>query len=120
MSRVEWDDAALEELLRSTDGPVGRFLTEKSMEMTARAEARAPVKKPKNYSWGLLSSTAQPSGYLKSSIRSRVGHTYTGSLFGSTEAAYDPTIFLEDGGGRHGHAERIPFMTEALYSMTID
>lgn len=120
---VNWDDRALEDLLQGVDGPVGRWLTEKVTSMTAYAVAGAPVRKPKNFSWGKR-STSYPRvpefGYLKSSIRPVIGYTARGQLFGGTNAAYGPTLFLQDGGGPHHGAERIPFLTAALYAVTLD
>jgi hypothetical protein len=119
---IHWDEEALYDLLHNIDGPVGRFITEKSLEMTSLAEAGAPLQKPKNWSWGRNSTSYMPRsfGYLKGSIRPVVGYTKAGQLFGGTNAAYGPTLFLEEGGGRYGHAERIPFMSAALYAALID
>jgi hypothetical protein len=119
---VEWDDAALYDLLHSIDGPVGRWLSEKVGEMTAIAEATAPIQKQKNWSWGKDSTSYLPRslGYLKGSVRPHIGYTVHGDLFGGTDAAYGPTLFLEEGGGRYGHAQRIPFLSEALYAAIAD
>ncbi len=121
MSELKWNDAALYDLLHSMDGPVGKWLAEKSLEMTSAAMAGAPIQKPKNFSWGKHSTSYMPRsfGYLKGSVRPHMGYTKTGMLYGGTNAAYGPTLFLERGGGRYDHAERIPFMTTALYSVTI-
>jgi hypothetical protein len=115
---VDWDEVALEELLNSVDGPVGRYLTEKMLQMTAFAETAAPLQKPRNWSWGRNSTSYMPRsfGYLKSTVRPHMGYTMGGTLFAGTNAAWGPTLFLEYGGGRHGHAERIPFMSAALYA----
>lgn len=122
MVDVRWDDAAIFDLLHNIDGPVGRWITEKSAEMTSLAEIGAPLQKPKNWSWGVNSTSYMPRslGYLKGSVRPVIGYTKAGHLFGGTNAAYGPTLFLEDGGGRYGHAERIPFMTSALYAAVMD
>ncbi len=121
MSEFKWDDAALHDLLQSIDGPVGKWLAEKTLELTAEVEAAAPIQKPKNYSWGHGSTSYMPRsiGYLKGGVRPHMGYTKTGMLFGGVDAPYGPTLFLERGGGRHGHAERIPFMSTALYSVVI-
>jgi hypothetical protein len=122
MADVEWDDAAIYDLLNSVDGPVGRYLTEKMAEMTAFAAAAAPIQKPKNYSWGKRSTSYMPRsfGYLKGSVKPHMGYTMGGTLYAGTNAAWGPTLFLEYGGGRYGHAERIPFMSAALYAVTLD
>lgn len=122
MADLRWDDAALEDLLHSIDGPVGRFVKEKTAQMTTAAEAKAPIQKPKNYSWGRDSSSYLPRslGYLKGTVRPVIGYTRGNQLFGGANAAFGPTLFLERGGGRHGHARLIPFMTESLYAAFID
>ena len=121
MTDLKWDDAALWDLLHSMDGPVGKWLAEKSLEMTSMAIVGAPIQKPRNWSWGRDSTSYTPRsfGYLKGSVRPHMGYTKDGTLYGGTNSAYGPTLFLERGGGRHDHAERIPFMTTALYSVTI-
>ena len=118
MAGVEWDDAALYDLLNSIDGPVGRWLAEETALMTSLAEAGAPLQKPRNWSWGRDSTSYTPRsfGYLKGSVRPVMGYTMAGRLFGGTNAAWGPTLFLQYGGGRYGHAVRIPFMSEALYA----
>lgn len=116
---LKWNDAALYDMLHSMDGPVGKFITEKSLEMTALAKAAAPIQKPHNYSWGRNSSSYLPrsDGYLKGSVRPHVGYTQSGNLFGGTDAAYGPTLFLEKPADQLH--EKIPFMSEALYAITI-
>jgi hypothetical protein len=119
---IEWDDVALEALLNSIDGPVGRYIQEKMIQMTTLAEIAAPVQKRQNWSWGRNSTSYMPRslGYLKGSIRPHLGYTVSGKLYGGTDAAYGPTLFLERGGGRYGHAELIPFMSAALYATVTD
>lgn len=119
---LQWDDAALYDLLHSMDGPVGKWLAEKSLEMTTQTIVNAPLQKPKNFSWGRNSTSYLPRsfGYLKGSVRPHMGYTKSGNLYGGTNAAYGPTLFLEEGGGRHGDAERIPFMSNALYAVVIE
>lgn len=120
MADIKWDDVALEELLNSPDGPVGQYLTEKMMEMTAIATAAAPLQKPQNWSWGRRSSSYMPRsmGYLKSNIRPHMGYTQKGTLFGGTNAPYGPTLFLEKPADQLHHS--YPFMTLALYAATAD
>jgi hypothetical protein len=122
VATIDWDDASIEDMLHSLDGPVGKFITAKSLEMTALAQVGAPLQKPKNWSWGRNSTSYEPRsfGYLKGSVHPSVGYTKAGQLYGGTNAMYGPTFFLEYGGGRYGHARRIPFMSTALYAATID
>jgi hypothetical protein len=120
MADIEWDDAALYDLLQSTDGPVGRWLTKKVSELTSVVAASAPIQKPQNYSWGKRSSSYMPRsmGYLKGSVRPHMGYTKDGMLFGGTNAAYGPTLFLEKPADQLHH--RIPFMSAPLYAITIE
>jgi hypothetical protein len=119
---LQWHDADLYDLLHSVDGPVGKWLQEKMLQMTAAAEAAAPIQKPVNYSWGRDSTSYEPrsEGYLKGTVRPHMGYTKSGNLFAGVNAAYGPTLFLEYGGGRHGQAELIPFMSDTLYAVTIE
>ena len=120
MVNVNWDDAAIEDLLHSLDGPVGRFLTEKADEMTQVARVAAPVQKPQNFSWGKHSSSYLPRsfGYLKGSVHAKVGYTQSGGLYGGVNSAYGPTLFLERP-ARQLH-RLYPFLSTALYSVSID
>lgn len=122
VNHIEWDDAALEQLLNSIDGPVGRWLADKTEAMTSYAKASAPIQKPQNFSRGKRSTSYLPRsfGYLKGSVRPVMGYTTSGQLYGGTNAAYGPTFFLEYGGGPHHGAERIPFLSAALYAVTLD
>lgn len=120
MVRVTWNDAAIHDLANSIDGPVGKWLEQKMLEMTATVEAAAPIQKPQNFSRGRSSSSYMPRslGYLKGSVRPHMGYTKTGRLFAGTNAAYGPTLFLERP-ARTMH-EVIPFMSAALYAVTIE
>jgi hypothetical protein len=120
MSGIDWNDAAIEDLLKSMDGPVGKFILEKTQQMTAMVRADAPVQKPENYSWGKRSSSYEPrsAGYLKGGVHSAMGYTKTNQLYGGVNAPYGPTLFLEQP-ARQLH-EKIPFMSSALYAATID
>ena len=116
---LQWNDAALYDMLHSMDGPVGRWLMEKSLEMTAIATALAPVQSPKNFSWGARSSSYMPRsmGYLKGNIRPHMGYTKSGQLYSGTNAPYGPTLFLEQPAEQLHH--KIPFMSSALYAVVI-
>lgn len=117
---VNWDEAALEDLLHSIDGPVGQFLTEKAESMADLVKADAPLQKPQNWSWGKNSTSYMPRsfGYLKASVRPKVGYTKDGTLYGGVNAFYGPTLFLERPARQMHHV--YPFMSDALYSVTID
>lgn len=119
MADVKWDEAAIEDMLHSMDGPVGRFLAEKSLEMAAIAKAAAPLQQPKNWSWGRNSSSYMPRsfGYLKNSVTPHMGYTKSGKLYGGVNATYGPTLFLERPADQLHHV--YPFMSLALYSVTV-
>jgi hypothetical protein len=120
MTDIKWDDAELEWLLHSMDGPVGKFLEEKAVEMAAIAVTLAPVQQVKNWSWGKNSSSYMPRslGYLKSSVTPHMGYTRGGMLFGGVNAAYGPTLFLEKPADQMHHV--YPFMSTALYAAVIE
>ena len=92
---LQWNDAALYDLLHSIDGPVGRWLQEKMLQMTAAVEADAPIQKPKNYSWGRDSTSYEPrsEGYLKGSVRPHMGYTKSGNLFAGRQRGVRPDAF---------------------------
>lgn len=118
--RVDWNDAELEWLLNSMDGPVGKFLAEKAAEMAAIAMALAPVQQVKNWSWGRNSSSYMPRslGYLKGSVTPHMGYTRGGTIFGGVNAAYGPTLFLEKPADQMHSV--YPFMSTALYAAVIE
>ena len=120
MVDVRWDEEAIYRLINDLDGPVGRYLAEKVAQMTALVLAAAPLQKPKNFSWGRNSTSYMPRslGYLKGSVRPHMGYTMKGQLFGGVNAAYGPTLFLEKPADQLH--EKIPFMSSALYAVTLD
>lgn len=63
--RIEWDQAALNQLLRSPDGDVARDLQHRAEHITQGAKRRAPVSPD--------GSHGRPSGYLRSSIGWELG-----------------------------------------------
>ena len=119
MNDLKWDDAAVWELLHDMNGPVGKWLAEKSLEMTSVATALAPVQSPKNFSWGRDSTSYMPRsmGYLKGKIRPHMGYTKGGTLYSGVNAPYGPTLFLEQPADQLHH--KIPFLSSALYAVTI-
>lgn len=119
MVDVVWNDAELEWLAHSPEGPVGQFLAEKAVEMAALVMTLAPVQQVKNWSWGRNSSSYMPRslGYLKGSVTPHLGATRSGMLFGGVNAAYGPTLFLEKPADQMHHV--YPFMSTALYAAVI-
>lgn len=63
--RIEWNEAALAELLTSPTGPVARLLSTGGEKVTQEAKRLAPVS-PKG-------SHGRPSGYLRSQIGWHLG-----------------------------------------------
>lgn len=93
------NDAWLEELLNTPEGPVGVKLGEMSERMTAVAKAAAPVMKPENRShWGKMYDPAFQYGdpdALKVKTRQHFpGYTRAGKIFGGTDAPFAQTFFL--------------------------
>lgn len=64
-SGVFWNEAAMDELLRAPDGPVGRMLAQKGEVVTQEAKRLAPVSPH--------GSHGRPSGYLRSRIYHQSG-----------------------------------------------
>lgn len=120
MADIEWDDAAIHDLLYSMDGPVGRYLTEKMLELDAIVRASAPVQARHNWSWGRHSTSYEPRslGYLKGSVHPHMGYTKSGKLFAGVNAAYGPALFLEKPADQLHH--KIPFMSAPLYAVAVD
>ena len=118
MVDVKWDEANWEWMVHSMDGPVGKFLEAKSLEMAAIAKVAAPIQQRRNWSWGKRSSSYMPRslGYLKGSVTPHMGWTRSGELFGGVNAAYGPTLFLEQPADQLHHA--YPFLSTALYAAT--
>lgn len=112
------DDAAIHDMLNAADGPVGFVIDELSVRATEFAKLKAPVQKPENWSWGFAKSTSyepRSVGYLKGAIHEHFpGYNGAGQLYGGVNAPLGPTMYLQYGGGRHGHARLNRFMTEAL------
>jgi hypothetical protein len=119
MADIRWDDAELEWLTHSLDGPVGRFLAEKSAEAAAIAVSLAPVQKTRNWSWGKNSSSYMPRslGYLKGSVTPHMGYTRSGMLFGGVNAAYGPALWMERPADQMHSVH--PFLSTALYAAVI-
>lgn len=119
-SYITWDEAALEQLLNSPDGPVGKMLEDLGSRATMTAKAAAPVQKPSSYSWGRKRSTSYmpwSGGYTKARVAPHMGYTRAGILFSGVNAPYAPTLFLEKPAKQMHH--RSAFMTTALYSINL-
>jgi hypothetical protein len=116
---INWDNAALEDLLNSPTGLVGEYLEEKAEEAVAIATAAAPLQTPRTWSWGKHSSSYMPRsfGYLKGNIRLHTGYTKGGTFFTGVNAPYGPTLFLEQPARQLHHA--YPFLSAALYAVTV-
>lgn len=87
------DDALLEELLNTPDGPVGAVIAELAEKATAIAKAAAPVMKRARFSpvyqYG-------PPGETRKSVRwSGFRYNGLGQLYSGVNVNYGPTLYLE-------------------------
>jgi hypothetical protein len=114
---INLDEAALEFLLNSPDGPVGELLAEMAGKATEIAKAAAPVMSPATMSWGRNSTSYGPPGFTKERTRSHMGYTKGGTLFSGVNAPYGPTLFLERP-ARQLHYPRL-FLSTALWTVEL-
>jgi hypothetical protein len=115
---VRWDQAALDDVLKSADGPVGRMLIELSDQVAQVARNVVPVRNPARGSRGRAgrNSTAHAPGYTKALIRPHLGRgTLTGNLYGGANAPGSPGIFLEYPAEQM--TRQFPFLTTGLDSL---
>lgn len=114
--RITWDQAALDRLFGSVDGPVARMLMELSEEaaMIARAEVHVRTLNPRDRRRRAgRGSSAQVPGFTKASIRTHLGRgAMTGELYGGVNAAGNAGIFLEYPAEQYDR--KYPFLTTAL------
>lgn len=106
--RVEWDEAALRDLLESPTGPVARLLQRGGEIVTQGAKRRAPVS-PRG-------SHGRPSGYGRSQIEWNAGSDSQGLYVDVSTPAESPEGFrymaLQEIGGRFIPAQ--PHLRPAL------
>lgn len=117
---IHWDDRALDELLKSPDGPVGKMLLDLSVHVADVARSvvrvRNPLTRDRRHRAG-RNSTAHPPGYTKALIRPHLGRgTITGNLYGGANAPGSPGIFLEYPASQMD--DRYPFLTTGLDSIS--
>jgi hypothetical protein len=112
---VRLDEAAIEEMLNSEDGPVGRLLDELSDRAAFVAREKVRVRVPGSDRTG-RTSNARPPGFTKASIHTTVNRDGTGKLFGGVGAAEDPSIFMEEPAVQE---RRYPFLTTGLDSLEL-
>ncbi len=115
-ARVRLDVAAVEELLNSVDGPVGRYIQELSSELADIARSKVRVRdgstKDRRKRAG-RGSSASPPGFLKADIRTHLARgSRTGGLYGGVNAAANPGLFLEHPASQM--SQQYPFLTTAL------
>jgi hypothetical protein len=119
---VQIDEAAMEDMLTSPDGLVGRYIQGLGIQAAAIAAAMAPTKSPKNESWHPAKSSSYPSipwpGLtLKASVRPAFGYTKGGQMYGGVNVNYGPTLFLTRPAKQIHHT--YTFMTDALYGVAL-
>jgi len=128
---VVLDPVAIDWLLNDPAGPVGLVIEELSEKAAAIAKAAAPViKGGTSYPGSNLSHWGREfdprfqygnrPGSTRASVRSS-GFRFNGAgqLYSGVNVNYGATLFLQEGGGRHGHAVHHPFMTTALYGVEL-
>lgn len=117
---IEWDDAALDDLLNSLEGPVGQFIGELSLRASIVATSVVHVRPgtPASATTG-RTSNARPPGFTKARIRPHLARgAVTGGLYGGVNAPADPTIFLEMPAEQIRNLGHVfPFLTTGLYSL---
>lgn len=123
---VNLDPVAIDWLVNSPDGPVGVVIEELSVKAAAIARAAAPVIvggrhwPPSNLShWGKAFDPryqyGNRPGSTKASVRpSGFRFNALGQMYSGVNVNYGPTLFLQEGGGRYGHAALHPFMSVAI------
>lgn len=123
MTNTNLYDGEVEWLLNSPDGPVGRVVTELAQKATATAKAGAPLQKQAHHSWSFAKSTSYmpwSTLYLKVNVRwSGYRYNSAGQLYSGVNAPFGPVMFLQNGGGRYGHAEKARFMSAALDGLVL-
>jgi hypothetical protein len=107
--RIEWDQAALRQLLTSPDGDVARDLRRRAENVTQGAKRRAPVSP--------AGSHGRPSGYGRSQIGWEMGVDAEGLYADISTPALSPEGFpymgLQEVGGRFIPAQ--PHLRPALF-----
>lgn len=107
--RIEWDQAALDQLLRSPDGDVARDLQRRAENVAQGAKRRAPVSP--------AGSHGRPSGYGRSQIGWEMGADGEGLYADISTPATSPEGFgymgLQEVGGRFIPAQ--PHLRPALF-----
>jgi hypothetical protein len=118
-THIDWDHAAIDDLLNSVDGPVGQMVAELSAQAAAVARTVVPVRdgsvRDRRRRAG-RTSNARPPGFTKASIH--VHGPLRGSLggvYGGVNAAADPTVFLEYPAEQMDRS--YPFLTTGLESL---
>jgi len=114
---IIWNEPAIDDLLNSLEGPVGKLIAELSLRATVVATQVVHVRPgtPASATTG-RTSNARPPGFTKARIRPHLARGgLTGGLYGGVNAPADPTIFLELP-AEQMHSE-YPFLTTGLYSL---
>ena len=123
--QVNLDPVAMEWLLNDPAGPVGAVIEELSEQAAGIARTAAPVMvtgnrwPPSNLSkWGRRFNPYYqygPPGATRASVRpSGFRYNALGQMYNGVNVNYGSTLFLQEGGGRYGHAALHPFMSVAL------
>src|SRR5690348_825435 len=123
MASVHLDYGAIEELLNTPEGEVGRYLGAVGLEATALAKAAAPVMARRNYShWGAMWDPrfqyGPPGATRYKTHWSGFRFNGAGQMYTGVNAPAGPTYFLERP-ARQIFSRRYAFMSEAMDSVQL-
>ncbi len=116
MTDVTWDEAEIDDLLNSIEGPVGQLIYELSVRATVVAISVVHVRPgtPASATTG-RTSNARPPAFTKLNTRAHIARGSRGGLYGGVNAPADPTLFLEMPASQMHRA--YPFLTTGLFSL---
>ena len=109
---VYWNDAMIDDLLNSPDGPVWQLVNELSEQAATVARELVPIRKPGS-TWS-RKSNAQAIGATLASIHAVMGYNDEGRIYGGINAIEIPSIFLEY---PRQDRRKQPFLTTAVWSL---
>lgn len=113
IDEIQLDDAKVDEMLTSKEGPVGEFLDQMTLRLEAVAASLAPVRQPGSV-WNEATTSAAPMGYTKANVGRRVARYKDGTLYGSANAPAHASIFLEY---PREDRNRQPFLSSAIWAI---
>lgn len=109
---VYFNEATIDDMLNSPDGPVWQLVNELSEKAASIARQLVPIRKDRSV-WSARSN-AQAIGYTLASIHAVMGYNHAGRIYGGINAAEIPTIWLEY---PRQDRRKQPFLTTAVWSL---